>query len=161
MGHVDPSHLVELALGHASGDADVGALRHVASCPRCRGELARLTRVVSASRGARVSDLPVAPPERVWRRIVHEVLKEGDGPPLPRERPTRRSVDGRGHGVRRRRAVGAVGAGTRGALLMLAPAAAFVLVRWLRTRASRGPARPPCEDRRASFLGRARGPGKA
>ncbi|MGX1225969.1 hypothetical protein RKD42_007228 [Streptomyces ambofaciens] len=149
MGHVDPSHLVELALGHASGDADVGALRHVASCPRCRGELARLTRVVSASRGARVSDLPVAPPERVWQRIVHEVFKEGDGPPLPRERPTRRSVGGRGLG------------GARGALLTLAPAAVFVLVRWLRTRAGRGPARPSCEDRRASFLGRARGPGKA
>lgn len=91
MSHVEPSHLVELALGHAGGDEDADALRHLASCPRCRRELARTTRVVAAARGARASDLPAAPPERVWRRIAQEVLRGTDRLPHPPRHPARRS----------------------------------------------------------------------
>ncbi|GGW92680.1 hypothetical protein GCM10010297_12610 [Streptomyces malachitofuscus] len=127
MGHADPSHLVELALGHVSGAADVSALRHVASCPRCRGELVWLTRVVTAARGAEASDLPVTPPEHVWRHIAREVLQESDGLPRHREHPARRSADTR----------------TREALLALAGAAAVLLVRWLWIRAGRVPHRWP------------------
>ncbi|WP_238697145.1 hypothetical protein [Streptomyces sp. E2N166] len=73
MGHVEPSHLAELALGHASSDADAVALRHVASCRPCREELKLMTRVVTAARDAEASDLPTAPPERVWQRIAREL----------------------------------------------------------------------------------------
>lgn len=139
MGHVDPSHLVELALGHASGDADASALRHVASCPRCRGELVWMTRVVTAARGAQVSDLPVTPPERVWRRIALEALQEDAGLPRRREPPARRSADVRAHDVRRR----STEAWTREVLLALVGAAAVLLFRWLRIRAGRGPVRWP------------------
>ncbi|MET8396327.1 hypothetical protein ABZV59_31180 [Streptomyces anthocyanicus] len=102
VGHVHPSHLVELALGHASGEADVGALRHAASCPRCREELLRLTRVVTAARGAEASDLPVPPPERVWQRIALEVLPETDRVPRLRESSAHGPADERVRGSQRR-----------------------------------------------------------
>ncbi|MEU3660498.1 hypothetical protein AB0E77_12190 [Streptomyces sp. NPDC032940] len=138
MGHVDPSHLVELALGHVSDEADVSALRHVASCPRCRGELLRTIRVVTAARGAEVSDLPVTPPERVWQRITLEALQEDDRLSPPREHPFRRSVAERGDGVGRRRS-----ADTRTCevLLALAPGVAVLLALWWRIRAGREPGR--------------------
>ncbi len=131
MGHVHPSHLVELALGHTSGDADVGALRHAASCPRCREELLRLIHVVTAARGAEASDLPVAPPEHVWRRIALAVLQETDRRPRPRERPAHRSADD--SDVRRRWTNRAVEG-----LLGLAPTTATHLLRRLRVRGVRG-----------------------
>lgn len=82
MTHVDPAHLVELALGHATaGEEDAGALRHIRQCGRCRDELRTMTRVVTAARTAQLVDLPAAPPERVWRRITHGLSPE---PPAPR-----------------------------------------------------------------------------
>jgi hypothetical protein len=100
VGHVHPSHLVELALGHTSGDADVGALRHASSCPRCREELLRLTRVVTAARGAEASDLPVAPHERVWQRIALDLPQETDRRPRLREHPAHGSADEKTPGFR-------------------------------------------------------------
>ncbi|CAM5351366.1 hypothetical protein STENM223S_08152 [Streptomyces tendae] len=136
MGHVDPSHLVELALGHTSGAADAGALRHVASCSRCRGELLRMTRVVTAARGAKVSDLPVSPPERVWQHIAREAFRTDDMLPRPREHSPGRSVERPAGGVRLRLRR-ATGTGTRAGLLALAAAVAVVLCRRLRTRTCR------------------------
>lgn len=133
VGHVHPSHLVELALGHASGEADVGALRHAASCPRCREELLRLTRVVTAARGAEASDLPVPPPERVWQRIALEVLPETDRVPRLRESSAHGSADERVRGSQRRWTDHA-GEG----LLGLALAIAVLLLRRWRIRAGSG-----------------------
>ncbi|MFJ7136826.1 hypothetical protein [Streptomyces fungicidicus] len=89
VGHVESAHLVELALGHATGDDDVGALRHIASCPHCREELRQLSRLVAAARDAEVADLPAAPPGHVWRRIAREVSHETAAPPPPGRRPAR------------------------------------------------------------------------
>lgn len=152
MSHVDPSHLVELALGHASDDEDADALRHVASCPRCRRELARMTRVVAAARGVQASDLLAAPPERVWQRIAREVLHEADSLPPPGRHPARRFPTGETSKVR---SVRTAGAGTYGGFLALALAAGVFLVRWLRVRADRGPDRRLARRRRSPWWRRA------
>lgn len=143
MGHVEPSHLVELALGHTGSDEDVSALWHVASCPRCREELKLMTRVVAAARGTEASDLPAAPPERVWQRIAQELSTDADRIPHPRGRAARRSGAQRFRGVRRKRAAGT---GTRDGFLVLVlvgGALLVLLVRWVRVRAGRGPDRRP------------------
>ncbi|MGY1581144.1 hypothetical protein [Streptomyces sp. MN13] len=72
MAHVEPAHLVELALGNATSGDDARALRHVAVCVRCRDELNRLTRVVAVARAVEASDMPASPPEQVWGRIARE-----------------------------------------------------------------------------------------
>ncbi|MEU0721286.1 hypothetical protein ABZ498_29405 [Streptomyces lavendulocolor] len=81
MAHVEPAHLVELALGNAS-DGDSAALRHVAVCARCRDELAWMRRVVTAARQLDASDLPVVLPEHVWERLSRE-LSAADRPARP------------------------------------------------------------------------------
>ncbi|CAL9623056.1 hypothetical protein [Streptomyces sp. enrichment culture] len=115
MAHVEQARLVELALGHPA-DGDESALRHLAECGRCREELRSMTRVVAAARAADVVDLPTAPPERVWRRILREVADESGAPPSPAGRagrpparglaPVRARASGR-DGRSRRLAVGA------------------------------------------------------
>lgn len=73
MPHVEPAHLMELALGNDISSDDPGALRHIAACDRCREELSLITRVVVSARGVEESDLPAAPPERVWQHITQEL----------------------------------------------------------------------------------------
>lgn len=114
------------------GDADVGALRHAESCPRCREELLRLTRVVTTARSAEAWDLPVAPPECVWQRISLEVLQETVGPPRPGEHPNHRSAGGKARVVRHRWTNRADGGLLGGAL-----ATAVLLLRRRRIRAGR------------------------
>ncbi|MHC3388559.1 hypothetical protein ACLQ2E_03765 [Streptomyces lavendulocolor] len=97
MAHVEPAHLVELALGNAS-DGDSAALRHVAVCARCRDELAWMRRVVTAARQLDASDLPVVPPEHVWERLSRE-LSAADRPARPRS-PDPRSTDPHSPGPR-------------------------------------------------------------
>lgn len=136
MDHVDPAHLVELALGHATGDEDAGAWRHIASCPRCREELRRTTRVVTSARGAEAADLPAAPPDRVWQRIVEELTHGTAAPPRPGGR-----IDGRTSPGVARAADGARAprAARRARCLALTLAAgAVLLLRRLRARGRRG-----------------------
>ncbi|MFE5240406.1 MULTISPECIES: hypothetical protein [unclassified Streptomyces] len=135
MDHVDPYHLVELALGHSTGDAYVSALRHVASCPRCSSELAQMTRVVAVARGARISDLPSAPPERVWQRIAHEVLQADT---RSRGHPAPRSAAKRACGERH---WWSTDTGTLEHLAVIALVAGGLLVLWMRIRAGYGPGR--------------------
>lgn len=91
MAHVEPAHLVELALRNAaSTEADTEALRHVDQCARCRDELRVLTRLVTAARTAQLVDLPTAPPERVWRRISGDLSPETNTPGTPPRLPDRR-----------------------------------------------------------------------
>ncbi|MEU7717885.1 hypothetical protein [Streptomyces tibetensis] len=87
MAHVEPAHLVELALRNATPtDADAEALRHIEECGRCGDELRVLTRLVTAARTARALDLPTPPPEQVWRHIIREVSRESGTPRGP-DRP--------------------------------------------------------------------------
>lgn len=73
MAHVAPGRLADLALGVAAGGDDPAALHHLAVCARCREELARLHRVVTAARSVEPLDLPAAPPERVWEEVLRVV----------------------------------------------------------------------------------------
>ncbi|MGW0501095.1 hypothetical protein ACWD0Z_38445 [Streptomyces sp. NPDC003007] len=123
MAHVDPAHLVELALRNATPtDADADALRHVERCDRCRDELRVLLRVVTAARTAHLVDLPAAPPERVWRRISRDITHDTPPPGPPPVVPD--------HG---RRALL-----TLLALLVVAAATGLAAARWSRHRRSNG-----------------------
>lgn len=130
MPHVDPAHLVELALGNDVTHDDVGALQHLAACGRCREELHLMTRVVMAARGVEEPDLPSAPPARVWQRIA-QGLSEADEPAAPAP------VDARRHphpapAARPRTRPRTRGRRTAGAALGLLAGAA--VVRWWRRR---------------------------
>ncbi|MFD3734069.1 hypothetical protein [Streptomyces sp. NPDC058632] len=83
MDHVEPAHLVELALGNGVSSNDVSALRHIAVCIRCRKELSRMARVVAAARSVEEPDLPAARPERVWQRITQELALTGEAASAP------------------------------------------------------------------------------
>ncbi|MGW3988165.1 hypothetical protein [Streptomyces sp. NPDC004830] len=90
MAHVEPAHLVELALGHGTAsEEDAGALRHIDRCRRCRDELRTMTRVVTAARTAQLVDLPAAPPERVWQRITQDLSPRPPAPRAPGDRAKR------------------------------------------------------------------------
>ncbi|GAA2529486.1 hypothetical protein GCM10010423_25550 [Streptomyces levis] len=124
MTHVDPSHLVELALGNATRTAaDTEALHHIAHCTRCRDDLHTMTRVVEAARTAELIDLPTAPPERVWHRITRDLSAEPTAPQRPRRTPDRRKR-------------------TLLALLALATAAAIAAARCSRCRRAQQQAAP-------------------
>jgi hypothetical protein len=77
VAHVDPAHLVELALGNDDPINDARALRHIAACVRCRDELRRMAHVVAVARGVEASDLPAVPPERVWQHITQQLSDAG------------------------------------------------------------------------------------
>lgn len=130
MAHVEPAHLVELALGNTTSTDDADALRHIAVCVRCRKELARMRRVVTTARSVDASDLPTAPPERMWERIARELSTTAE-PTTPPPGPP-----GRGAGpLPTPRALG----------LALGAVAAVTAVRWFR----RGrPASVRCRRRR-------------
>ncbi|MFE1325003.1 hypothetical protein ACFW7K_09690 [Streptomyces sp. NPDC058735] len=83
MAHVEPAHLVELALGNAAPGGELAdALLHVEQCEHCRDELRVMTRVVTAARTAQLVDLPAAPPEHVWQQISRNLTPEPT-PPRP------------------------------------------------------------------------------
>ncbi|MFF7732924.1 MULTISPECIES: hypothetical protein [unclassified Streptomyces] len=83
MAHVEPTHLMELALRNTPTptEADTDALRHIESCPECRDELRSLTRLVTAARTARLADLPTPPPAHVWQRINRDLSPAMPPPP--------------------------------------------------------------------------------
>ncbi|MEU6105551.1 hypothetical protein [Streptomyces flaveolus] len=81
MPHVDPTRLVELALGNGVSPHDTSAWQHIAVCKRCRDDLSRMTRVVTAARAVEERDLSAAPPERVWRRITAELTDTTEATP--------------------------------------------------------------------------------
>ncbi|MFB6768314.1 hypothetical protein [Streptomyces sp. NPDC056337] len=130
MPHVDPAHLVELALGNDTTHDDAGALRHLAACGRCREELHLMTRVVLAARGVEEPDLPSAPPAHVWQRIT-QGLSEPDEPAAPAPVDAGRHPHTASAAPRRVRPR-TRGRRTAGAALGLLAAAA--VVRWWRGR---------------------------
>lgn len=82
MTHVDPAHMVELALGTSPSHEATAALRHLAACPACREELTRIAKVVDIALSVEASDLTVAPPEWVWRGIKRTLSTEPAPPPV-------------------------------------------------------------------------------
>ncbi|MFJ4834394.1 hypothetical protein ACIP79_31465 [Streptomyces sp. NPDC088747] len=89
MPHVEPARLLELALGNSGSNGDLGALRHIASCDRCRQELSRLTRLVVTARSVEEPDLPTAPPERVWQRLKQDLSLAAEPAPPACAEPVR------------------------------------------------------------------------
>ena len=72
MAHVDPDHLILLALGEPSPDPADAA--HLADCRTCRDELDATRHVADLARdGEELRDLP-APPPALWDRIAAEAL---------------------------------------------------------------------------------------
>jgi hypothetical protein len=70
MKHVDDETLAMLAVSDEVADNEVAA--HLASCQRCRDEVAALQRVAAVTRSTADIGL-TAPPERVWDRIAAEI----------------------------------------------------------------------------------------
>ncbi|WP_329252726.1 hypothetical protein [Streptomyces canus] len=95
MPHVEPAHLMDLALGNDVSNDDPGALQHIAACNRCREELSQVARVVATAREVEESDLPATPPERVWQRITQQLSAASADP-----RRTRRSTNRHGRTIR-------------------------------------------------------------
>ncbi|MEU5225483.1 hypothetical protein AB0G55_22995 [Streptomyces toyocaensis] len=138
MPHVDPTHLVELALGNGVSHDDASALQHIAVCPSCWEELSLMTRIVDAARGIEEPDLPTAPPDRVWQRITEELActrtpaAPAPAAPLCGHRPASTSPrTGPVPDARQRRAGVALGLASGLAALWW----------WHRTRSARCPAR--------------------
>jgi hypothetical protein len=74
---------MDLALGHGAPPGDP-LPSHLARCGHCREELRRTALLVATARAVRERDVPAAPPERVWWRIVESLA----GPePEPEPRP--------------------------------------------------------------------------
>jgi len=78
MRHVEDDTLTLVALGEVEPDA--AAAEHLATCERCREELAALTAVVSAGRAA---EPLVAPAPHVWDRIAQEIASTTADPAPP------------------------------------------------------------------------------
>ncbi|WP_406729333.1 hypothetical protein WJ438_39135 [Streptomyces sp. GD-15H] len=130
MAHVEPAHLVELALGNAVSRNDLSAFRHIAVCPRCQDELARLTRVVTAARSIDTSDLLTAPPEQVWERITLELSGQAEATSPPAAEAVRQHP----HGVRGERRPGRCDDGTRARPVLLGLLIGLVVGRWFARR---------------------------
>ncbi len=77
MQHIDPDVLALLALGE--GVADDAGRAHIADCPECEAELAKLSRAARVGRSTLDAELLVPDP-RLWERIADEVG-------VPRENP--------------------------------------------------------------------------
>ncbi|MET7366324.1 hypothetical protein ABZS61_10915 [Streptomyces sp. NPDC005566] len=127
MTHVEPAHLVELALGNDVSSDDVTALRHIVTCVSCQEELNRIARVVTAARGVEASDLTTAPPDRVWRRITQEVSRTGESASVP-------TVGGHRLPTGEHRSGRSVGARIRTAHLVLGLLAGAVVIGWIGRR---------------------------
>ncbi|GHB51803.1 hypothetical protein GCM10010377_48570 [Streptomyces viridiviolaceus] len=143
MVHVDPAHLVELALGNAAiGDDDAGALQHIARCVRCREELTLMTRLVGAARNAEPADMPTAPPEHVWERIHDQLVPQAETSSHSRGEDVRQD---HAAPIARVRLLQAAHASRRRRHLVLTLLAGMVVVWWSR----HGRSRPTSERRRA------------
>ncbi|MFE7646643.1 hypothetical protein [Streptomyces phaeoluteigriseus] len=84
MPHIDPTRMVELALGHDASHNDVSAWQHIGVCERCQEELRLTTWVITAARSVQEPDLLACPPERVWQHIAQELAEPREAtPPSP------------------------------------------------------------------------------
>ncbi|MBF4604045.1 anti-sigma factor [Curtobacterium sp. VKM Ac-2884] len=91
MKHVDDETLAMLAVSDQVAEDDVA--EHLASCARCRDEVAVLQRVAAVTRASDDLEL-IAPPDHVWDRIAAEIAQTLQQVTAP--------VDPRSHVVSRR-----------------------------------------------------------
>ena len=75
MPHYDEMTLALLALGESQATDD--GEQHLATCSRCRSEVAQLGTVVASGRLISDEDYPATPSAAVWDRILAEVGDEG------------------------------------------------------------------------------------
>lgn len=91
MSHLHPDQLTAIALDPETADASDH--EHIDACPRCARELDVLRTVSARAKRAQPEDVPPAPPEDVWDRVVHELTESGDlgttGQPREPEEPAR------------------------------------------------------------------------
>lgn len=80
MKHVDDETLAMLAVSDQVAEDDVAD--HLATCARCRDEVAALQRVAAVTRVSDDLDL-VAPPAHVWDRIAAEVARTAQSTAAP------------------------------------------------------------------------------
>lgn len=138
MKHVDDETLAMLAVSDQV--ASDGVAEHLASCDRCRDEVAALQRVAAVTRASEGVGL-IAPPEHVWEWIAAEIART----PQQAARATEPGPGaGRAPGAHERRAR-VPGAAPCGASPSASSPSARGRARW-RRRARRGPRRR-CGDR--------------
>lgn len=106
MKHVDDETLAMLAVSDQVATDDVA--EHLASCDRCRDEVAALQRVAAVTRASEDVTL-AAPPEHVWDRIAAEIARtpQAAAPATDPGRAAERASaatpsDGQHHAVARR-----------------------------------------------------------
>jgi hypothetical protein len=86
MKHVDDETLAMLAVSDQVATDDVA--EHLASCDRCRDEVAALQRVAAVTRASEDVTL-AAPPEHVWDRIAAEIARTPQQAAAPATEPGR------------------------------------------------------------------------
>ncbi|MBO9040321.1 anti-sigma factor [Curtobacterium flaccumfaciens] len=86
MKHVDDETLAMLAVSDQVAADDVA--EHLASCDRCRDEVAALQRVAAVTRASEDVTL-AAPPEHVWDRIAAEIARTPQQAAVPATEPGR------------------------------------------------------------------------
>lgn len=86
MKHVDDETLAMLAVSDQVATDDVAD--HLASCDRCRDEVAALQRVAAVTRASEDVTL-AAPPEHVWDRIAAEIARTPQQAAAPATEPER------------------------------------------------------------------------
>ncbi|MDO3696227.1 hypothetical protein Q3H92_00790, partial [Curtobacterium flaccumfaciens] len=86
MKHVDDETLAMLAVSDQVAADDVA--EHLASCDRCRDEVAALQRVAAVTRASEDVTL-AAPPEHVWERIAAEIARTPQQAAAPATEPGR------------------------------------------------------------------------
>jgi hypothetical protein len=103
MKHVDDETLAMLAVSDQVAADDVA--EHLASCDRCRDEVAALQRVAAVTRASEDVTL-AAPPEHVWDRIAAEIARTPQQAAAPAADPGPATEGGRSetqqHAVARR-----------------------------------------------------------
>jgi hypothetical protein len=103
MKHVDDETLAMLAVSDQVAADDVA--EHLASCDRCRDEVAALQRVAAVTRASEDVTL-AAPPEHVWDRIAAEIARTPQQAAAPAAEPRRATESDRSeaqhHAVGRR-----------------------------------------------------------
>lgn len=126
MQHIDPDVLALLALGEAVAD-DAGRA-HIAECPECEAELAKLSRAARVGRSTLDAELLVPAP-RVWERIADEVGVARESPALEVVpiRPRRRAGRGWAPFAIAAAVVGVLSVGGLAAWQFARPAASVVL----------------------------------
>ncbi|MBT1664675.1 anti-sigma factor [Curtobacterium flaccumfaciens] len=100
MKHVDDETLAMLAVSDQVAADDVA--EHLASCDRCRDEVAALQRVAAVTRASEDVTL-AAPPEHVWDRIAAEIARtpqQAAAPATEPGRPAERTPEGAPVGAR-------------------------------------------------------------